>query len=122
MRYSKDFIASVNQLSFADEYANIFGSKPPQGKMFCCFHTNTDTPAAKIYGNSMKCFSCQRTYRTFDLLRVHNPQRLQELASQLMAVTAPTMDFTSMRLHVVPYESLDLSKGITLQLLDSLIN
>lgn len=121
MRYTKEFIRSVSQLSFADEYVAIFGHRPPQGKMYCCFHSNTDTPAAKIYGNSLKCFSCQRTYTTFDLLRVHNPQRLAELAGELLAPSIP-LDFSKLRhLRVVPYSQLEVSHGVTISLLDSLV-
>lgn len=73
----------VNQnLSFREEYRSIFGHDAPYGNVHCCFHDNTGTPAAKIYGNVMKCFgACGRTFTVYDLLRRHAPHRLREVES-----------------------------------------
>ena len=51
----------------------------PLGKMFCPFHDNRNTPAAKRYGNFIKCFSCGRTYGVYDLLKEFNPSRLAQV-------------------------------------------
>lgn len=45
-----------------------------QGKVFCPFHENFETPAAKLYndgdkGDTLFCFSEQRIYRPSDVFR-----------------------------------------------------
>lgn len=68
-----------NNLDIAEEYANIFGKRIPQSKMFCPFHHNTDTPAAKRYGNIIKCFSCNKAYSVYDLLLKYAPERIKQV-------------------------------------------
>lgn len=45
-----------------------------QGKCFCPFHDNTDTPAAHLYknetGTSLMCFAERRVYRPHDIFRL----------------------------------------------------
>lgn len=70
-----------DNLSFREEYRLIFGREAPYGNVHCCFHDNVGTPAAKIYGNRLHCFgACGRSYSVYDLLRLHNPGRLREVA------------------------------------------
>lgn len=71
-----------NSLNFCEEYFNIFNKPLPLGKCFCVFHDNTHTPAAKVYGNVMHCFVCNRSYTVYDLLKKYNPLRLEEVKSQ----------------------------------------
>lgn len=71
-------------LSIDDEYYDIFGKQIPQGKMFCPFHDNINTPAAKRYGNVIHCFSCNKTYSVYDLLRKYHPERITEIKSSLI--------------------------------------
>lgn len=68
-----------NNLSLEEEYVDIFDKRLPEGKMFCPFHDNTNTPAAKRYGNFIKCFSCGKTYGVYDLLYEFNPGRLAQI-------------------------------------------
>lgn len=68
-----------NKLSLEEEYEDIFEKRLPLGKMFCPFHDNHNTPAAKRYGNFIKCFSCGRTYGVYDLLKEFNPSRLAQV-------------------------------------------
>jgi len=71
-----------SNIPFAIEYERIFG-RVNTGKIFCPFHNNTKTPAAKIYSNGLYCFSCRRLYGTYDLLLKFDKERLDELLKQL---------------------------------------
>jgi len=70
-----------------EEYFNIFKRAIPIGKMFCPFHDNTDTPAAKCYGNHIHCFACKRNYGVYDLFKKFDPKRIKEVA------TSQVLDF-----------------------------
>lgn len=50
---------------------------PPNGKVFCPFHHNVNTPAAKVYlseeagnGGRLYCYSERRSYTPFDVIRL----------------------------------------------------
>jgi len=64
-----------------EEYFAIFNKSVPIGKMFCPFHVNNNTPAAKRYDNHIHCFSCNRSYGVYDLLNKYNPNRIKEISS-----------------------------------------
>lgn len=80
-RFNPKLAQWVNSnLSFRDEYKAIFGKELDYGTCYCPFHANTDTKAAKLYGNWLKCYGeCQRSYSVYDLLCKFNPDRLREL-------------------------------------------
>lgn len=67
------------QLSFKVEYERIFGHSMPSGNVLCCFHANTDTPAARLYGNRLHCYACMRSYSVYDLLWKYDRGRIKEL-------------------------------------------
>lgn len=80
---NKKVIDWVNtNLKFREEYARIFGHAAPYGNLPCPWHqgTHANTPAAKIYGNRLKCFgSCGCSYGVYRLLRDFDPGRIVEI-------------------------------------------
>jgi hypothetical protein len=81
----KDFINYINTtLSFTEEWELVFGHPPSPGNVFCPFHVNSETPAAKIYENRLHCFACNRNYTVYNLLSKFGPDRLKELASSTL--------------------------------------
>lgn len=120
-KYSREFIEYVNNLSIWEEYRNTFGRSLPAGKFFCPFHTNVNTPAAKVYGNHIKCFSCNRNYTVFDLLRTFNPSRLDSLSKSVVAGPDKSQFRPPRVIKVPPLSELDLSKGVTVELLNKII-
>lgn len=120
-KYSREFIEYVNNLSIWEEYRNTFGRSLPAGKLFCPFHTNVNTPAAKVYGNHIKCFSCNRNYTVFDLLRTFNPSRLDSLSKSIVAGPDKSQFRLPRVVKVPPASELDLSKGVTVELLNKII-
>lgn len=93
---NKELIAYINEtLSFTDEWEGIFGHPPNIGNVFCPFHVNKDTPAAKVYGNKLHCFSCQRNYSVYDLLKRFAPERIKEITRERM--TRQTFPGTGVR-------------------------
>lgn len=121
-RYSKEFIDYVNDLSIRDEYFNTFGTTLPTGKFFCLWHHNVNTPAAKVYGNHIKCFSCNRNYTTFDLLRDFNPDRLEHLSRTVLLNVRTPVSRTPLVIKYPIVSELDISHGVTLELLDKIAN
>ena len=74
-------ISYINEnLDIANEYRLAFGKNMPSGKFFCPFHTNVNTPAAKRYYNGIKCYSCNKFYTVYDLLKTFNPTRLEQIS------------------------------------------
>lgn len=120
-KYSREFIEYVNNLSIWEEYRNTFGYSLPAGKFFCPFHANVNTPAAKVYGNHIKCFSCNRNYTVFDLLRAFNPSRLDSLSKSVVAGPDKSQFRLPRVIKVPPLSELDLSKGVTVELLNKII-
>lgn len=120
-KYSREFIEYVNNLSIWEEYRNTFGHSLSAGKFFCPFHTNVNTPAAKVYGNHIKCFSCNRNYTVFDLLRTFNPSRLDSLSKSIVAGPDKSQFRLPRVVKVPPASELDLSKGVTVELLNKII-
>lgn len=120
-KYSREFIEYVNNLSIWEEYRNTFDHSLPAGKFFCPFHTNVNTPAAKVYGNHIKCFSCNRNYTVFDLLRAFNPSRLDSLSKSVVAGPDKSQFRPPRVIKVPPLSELDLSKGVTVELLNKII-
>lgn len=119
--YSKEFIQYVNSLDIREEYRSTFGSILPTGKFFCPWHHNVNTPAAKVYGNHIKCFSCNRNYTVFDLLRTFNPSRLDSLSKSVVAGLDKSQFRPPRVIKVPPLSELDLSKGVTVELLNKII-
>lgn len=119
-KYSKEFIQYVNGLSLEEEYYRIFG-REAVGKIMCPFHPNENTPAAKVYDNRIKCFVCQRSYGVFSLLSRYDPGRLEELAHSASIQGMPSSERKA-PLRIPPLSSLDFSKGLTVELLDQIIN
>lgn len=73
-----------NNLKIEDEYKRIFGKNMPNGKFFCPFHANTNTPAAKHYFNGIKCFSCNKFYTVYDLLYAYDKKRIEDIKSSVV--------------------------------------
>ena len=118
--YSREFVEYVAGLSIQEEYRNTFGEDIPRGKFFCPWHYNVNTPAAKVYNNRIKCFSCNRSYSTFDLLRDFNPERLSELQRRVTPTPSFEVTVRPHRIEVPPLEELDVSSGITVDLLNTI--
>lgn len=97
----------INSLSIRDEYYRIFGKRIPEGKMYCCFHNNTNTPSAKCYGNHIHCFSCNKNYGTYDLLKKYDPQRIDDLKSSAVMETEQESPHDRIKI-----KSIDRSKPI----------
>lgn len=67
-------------LSLDEEWYKVFGTTIPEGKIFCPFHKNVNTPSAKRYGNGIKCFGfCQHYYNLYEFLKKFNPDRIEEI-------------------------------------------
>ncbi len=120
--FSKEFKKYVESLPIKEEYQNTFGRSLPTGKFFCPFHVNVHTPSAKVYGNHIRCFSCNRDYTTFDLLLRFNKDRLDYLSRSVM-LSSNRLDVPKkFRVSYPDYRTLDLSGGVTLSLLDFICN
>lgn len=66
-------------------YEAVAGRKPGHGKCYCIFHDNHNTPAAKIYDNSLKCFGeCNRMFGPYDILRVYFPEELARIRNTII--------------------------------------
>lgn len=66
-------------------YSAITGREPGLGKIFCCMHQNNNTPAAKIYGNKLKCFGeCNRLFGSYDLLKRYFPEEIEKVKRTLL--------------------------------------
>lgn len=97
--------------SLEQEWIKVYGEPPSRGKVFCPFHSNTETPAAKIYENTIKCFgACKRTYTLYDFLKRLNPERLSELTrATIMPESEPVKLKSTV---IVNRDVLDLEKPI----------
>lgn len=76
----------INSLPFDEEYYAIFGHRVSLGHIYCPFHTNTDTPAAKYYpdSNCCYCFVCRRSYGTYDLMQTYEPEKIKDLKGSVI--------------------------------------
>lgn len=104
----RDYINS--NYSIQETYQHVFGRPPHMGKIFCPFHDNKNTPAAKIYGNIIRCFSCNRSFGPFDLLQKYAPEKIEEIKGSVLMEEQETVKTPKPR--AVRRGSLDLSKGI----------
>lgn len=112
MRYDERLAGYVNNhLSFADEWYRIFGSALPHGNVYCPFHHNTDTPAAKAYGNGLKCFGCRRFYTVFDLLNKFDEDKLREIKTTVI-LPAFTQQYGMGSVPFIPRGSLNLDQDL----------
>ena len=102
------------KLDIADEYQRVFGKPMPNGKFFCPFHHNTNTPAAKRYFNGIKCFSCDKFYTVYDLLKQFNPRRIEEIAGSSVLPNTKNITFVSDKdkINIVQYNESDDIKTI----------
>lgn len=73
----------VNSLySIREAYELSLGKQPPQGKCFCPFHNNHNTPAAKVYQTRLVCFGeCGRSYDAYDMLSRFRPDLIEKAKS-----------------------------------------
>jgi hypothetical protein len=82
-RLLRDKINSI--VSVEEAWLLSFGTPPSSGKVFCPFHNNTHTPAAKIYPFGLKCFGeCNRVFTAFDILKKFNPDYLEKLSESYL--------------------------------------
>ena len=79
--------------------------------MFCPFHSNTNSPAAKLYGNSMKCFSYARWYNVSDLLKTFNLEKYESIKTSKL-ITRNRVDCNK-PLAFIPRAQLDISLPIS---------
>ena len=116
-------IQYVNEkLDIAEEYQRVFGKAMPKGKFFCPFHTNVNTPAAKRYFNGIKCYSCNKFYTVYDLLKTFNPNRLNEIASStILPHFDKNNNFASdkEKINIISYNANDNIKNIINKILIS---
>lgn len=120
MKYNSALVNYIKSLPLSEEYQRIFGEPLPRGKMFCPFHENTNTPAAKVYGNVIKCFSCNRVYTTFDLLMRYDRERITQISRTVFPKTFERE--LPKKVTYAPRESLELGKGVSVELFDYLAN
>ena len=83
-----------------DLYEAHVGRVPSNGKVFCPFHPNSNTPAAKIYDeyNIMKCFSCNKSYTPYDFLIRFDKEHLTRIKS---TVILPEVEETHNKKHQI---------------------
>lgn len=110
-----------NDLDISEEYQKIFGRPIPDGKFFCPFHPNVNTPAAKRYFNGIKCYSCNRFYTVYDLLKAFNPQKIEEIAgsSVLQSKTNFVTFAEKEKINVIRYDDNDSIENILNQILQA---
>jgi len=97
-------------LDIRKEYKEIFGHDPAFGKIFCPFHINKNSPAAKIYGNVIRCFSCNKSFTVYDLLYKYNPKKIELIKETvLMDVEAVVK---GKKPNTLRRNNLDMSQGI----------
>lgn len=91
----------INTLPFDKEYERIFRRPMPVGKVFCPFHPNTNTPSGKLYGNILHCFSCNRNYTTYDLLKKYDPDKINQISqTQIIMPVERKQDYKTMYIKV----------------------
>lgn len=102
------------KLDIGVEYQRVFGRQMPNGKFFCPFHHNTNTPAAKRYFNGIKCFSCDKFYTVYDFLKQFNPRRIDEIAGSAVLPNTNNITFVSNKdkINIVKYDDNDNIKSI----------
>lgn len=93
------------QLSFKTEYERIFGRPMPSGNVLCCFHANTDTPAARLYGNRLHCYACMRSYSVYDLLLKYDRDRIREVSRSGMVPDLPAFSSVAGASKTLTYRS-----------------
>lgn len=115
-------IKYINEhLDIADEYQLAFGKPIPNGKFFCPFHTNVNTPAAKRYFNGIKCYSCNRFYSVYDLLKTFNPNRIEQIAtSEVLPTYNDNVGYIEKeRINIIQYDANDSMENILSKILQS---
>lgn len=66
-------------------YQEVTGRTPGNAKIYCPFHDNHNTPAAKIYGNSMKCFGeCNRMFSPYDFIKRFFPEEIDKIKQKIL--------------------------------------
>lgn len=92
-------------------YEAVAGRRPGHGKCFCIMHDNVNTPAAKIYDNSMKCFGeCNRMFGPYDILKRYFPEELNRVRSTIILPEVKKKHKPVQQM--IRRSSLDLSKPI----------
>lgn len=111
MKFNRKLAGYVNQTyEIRSIYKAITGREPGNGKVFCPMHDNHNTPAAKIYGNNLKCFGvCNCIYTPYDLLRRFFPEDLQRIET---SIVLPETEEQKQNFSYIPRESLDLTKPL----------
>jgi hypothetical protein len=74
---TKSQIAWINENLPIEQYLEeLEVDLPPSGKVFCPFHHNVNTPAAKVFlseesgnGGRLYCYAERRSYTTFDVIK-----------------------------------------------------
>lgn len=86
MSYNRKLAEYVNEkYQIRDLYLAITGRVPGNGKIFCPVHNNKNTPAAKIYGNALKCFGvCNCLYKPYDLMKIFFPEELVKIKESIV--------------------------------------
>nr|DAG99857.1 MAG TPA: hypothetical protein [Herelleviridae sp.] len=94
-------------------YAAVTGREPGFGKCYCIFHQNTDTPAAKIYGNKLKCFGeCNRLFGSYDILKRYFPEEIEKI-KQSLRIPDIQEKRVKKTLKTISRQDLDLSSPIS---------
>lgn len=92
-------------------YEAVTGRKPPLGKCYCIFHSNHNTPAAKIYQNKLKCFGeCNRLFGCYDIIKEFFPQELERIKQNI--ILPEVKSNRSEKMRVLGRGKLDLTKSI----------
>lgn len=97
----------INNLPLGSYYSQIFGEELPIGKFFCPFHHNVNTPAAKVYGNVIHCFSCNKNYTTYDLLKRYYPQEISRINKEVILPQNPRVVNSNLRLIPIDRTNID---------------
>lgn len=112
MKYNRKLADYVDKnYDIRDLYEQVTGRKPGTGKCMCPFHHNVNTPAAKIYGNTLKCFGvCNKLYSVFDFLNTFFPQELEHISR---SVILPEVTTKESKFSIIPRDKLDLNQPLS---------
>lgn len=111
---------NVDMVPFLEE----LGVKvPPNGVMFCCFHENTETPAAKYFEDTNKvfCFSESKLFGTYEVMKLlkYSNDKIKTYIDY-SALEDFEVDFSVMKFPVVDDETKALAEKNIFDYLDKL--
>ena len=87
--------------------SSTLGRVSTNGKVFCPFHHNVNTPAAKIYDeiNIMKCFACNKSYTAYDFVVNYDSVLLDKIKSTIIL---PETGYDTRKINLVDIQGKSL--------------